>query len=151
MLPGAGLRAERERQGLRVEDVASLANIPVQAVHDIEAGQFDGLPSPAHAWQFVNRYARALDRDPGPWLDQLDEVLPHARSIHGLRRATDPLDRRRTVLYEWLVTAAAVAVLWILYSLVLHVAYRPGHNEGHTQSDKPGVEQTVGDTPSANR
>ncbi len=148
-LLGARLREERERQRLRVEDIASLATIPVHAVRAIEENRFDDLLSPAHAWQFVNSYARALDCDPGPWLDQLLELMPHARSTRILRRGRDLMDDRRVVLRQRLVATAVVAVLWLLYTFILNMVTGPRDRGVRTGGDISSIEETLGAAPTA--
>ena len=150
-LLGARLREEREWQELRVEDIAGLTNIPVRAVRAIEENRFDDLPSPTHAWQFVTSYARALDCDPGPWLDQLQELMPRARQTRILRRGRELLDDRRTVLYQRLVAATVMAVLWVLYTLIANMITGSRHDIIRTDSDMPAVEETLGEGPPAGR
>ncbi len=146
-LPGPGLRRERERQSLRVEDIASLACLPVHIVRAIEENRFDDLQSPAEAWQFVASYARVLGCDPEPWLDQLQEVLPRARLTGMPRRGKDLFDDRRAVLRQRVTAAAVVAVLWLLYTLMVNVVTGTRDKDERTDIEVPAVEQTLGDNP----
>jgi cytoskeletal protein RodZ len=146
-LPGPGLRRERERQGLRVEDIASLAGLPVHVVRAIEENRFEDLQSSAETWQSVASYARALDRDPEPWLEQLDGVLPQTHSTGSPQRGKDLLDDRWAVLHQRLVAAAVVAVLWLLYTLVVDVMTGTRDRDEGTDIEVPAVEETLGDNP----
>jgi len=145
--PGTSLREERDRQGLRAEDIASLASIPMHSVRAIENNRFDDLPSPAHARKFVSSYARALGHDPDHWLGQLAELLPHARSIRMQRRGRNPLDDRRAALYQQLTVTAIVALLWILYSLITHMAFRTEHNDADTVGETTAIEKPLVEIP----
>ena len=149
-LAGTSLRRERERQGLRVEDIASLASIPLQTVRSIEANRFDDLQSPAQAWESVTSYARVLGCDSEPWLEQLQEVMPQVRSTRMLRRGRDLLDNRRAILRQRFVAMAVVAVLWLLYTFLVNMVSGTRDKDVRTDSDVPAVEQTLGEMPAAN-
>jgi len=146
-LPGTGLCRERERQGLRAEDIASLANIPLHTVRAIEENRFDDLQSPAQAWESVTSYARVLGRDPESWLEQLQQVVPPMRSTRILRRGNDLLDDRRAILHQRLIAAAVVAVLWLLYTLIVDIVSGTRNKDVRTDSEVPAVEQTLDDNP----
>jgi len=146
-LPGTSLCRERERQGLRVEDIASLANISLHTVRAIEQNRFDDMESPAQAWESVTSYARVLGRDPEPWLEQLQQVMPRAHSTRMLRRGRDLLDDRRAILHEWLIAAVVVAVLWLIYTLTVNIVFGTRDKDVGTDSDVPAVEQTLGNNP----
>ena len=145
-MPGPDLRRERERQRLRVEDIASLAGLPVHIVRAIEENRFD-LQSPAKTWQSVISYARALGCKPEPWLDQLQKVLPRARSTDAPLRGKDLFDERRAILRQRLAAVAVVAVLWLLYTLMVHVMTGTRDEDERTGIEVPAVEQTPGDNP----
>jgi cytoskeleton protein RodZ len=54
---GAALRAEREKRGLSVDDVAARLKIGVRQLRALEEGDTAGLPHPAYAKGFIRSYA----------------------------------------------------------------------------------------------
>lgn len=73
---GAMLRAERERQGLSVEDVADKIKISRGCVTAIEDGNQSVLPHPVYAKGFIKNYARLLGVDQEEFSRQLASVYP---------------------------------------------------------------------------
>src|SRR5256885_1631031 len=65
--PSAGdrLRAAREAQGLSVEDIAARTRIPTRHLENIEAGNWDRMPSSTYSIGFAKSYAAALRRNGG--------------------------------------------------------------------------------------
>lgn len=57
---GAALRAERERRGLRIEDVADHLKISARHLRALEEGDGGSLPHPAYARGFIRSYAAYL-------------------------------------------------------------------------------------------
>ncbi|WP_085810675.1 helix-turn-helix domain-containing protein [Sphingomonas sp. TZW2008] len=57
---GDKLRAERERQGMSLEEIAARTRVPLRHLEAIEASNYGALPSPTYAVGFVRAYARAL-------------------------------------------------------------------------------------------
>jgi len=60
---GAALRAERERHGLSVEQVAEVLRIQPRYIEAIEQGRFAQLPGTAYAIGFVKTYGRYFGFD----------------------------------------------------------------------------------------
>jgi cytoskeleton protein RodZ len=62
---GTLLRAERERQGLSLQDVAAALRLRRTMIEALETGQADRLPGPTYAVAFVRSYCDylGLDRD----------------------------------------------------------------------------------------
>ena len=54
---GAALRAEREKRGLSVDDVAAHLKIGARQLRALEEGDTAGLPHPAYAKGFIRSYA----------------------------------------------------------------------------------------------
>lgn len=61
---GARLRAERERQGLTLEDVAAQTRIALRHLAAIEEGAFASLPGRTYATGFARNYAKVVGLDP---------------------------------------------------------------------------------------
>lgn len=61
---GAALRSERERRGLRIEDVADHLKISARHLRALEEGDAAALPHPAYARGFIRSYAAYLGMSP---------------------------------------------------------------------------------------
>lgn len=72
---GALLKAQREKLGYSLQDVAKKTCIRRTYLESIENNKFSDLPGRAYVVGFVKAYARYLGRDIDPLLVQLDEIL----------------------------------------------------------------------------
>lgn len=66
MTAGAALRAEREAQGLSLDDITARTRVPVRHLEAVEAGDYKALPSPTYAVGFARAYARAIGLPDAP-------------------------------------------------------------------------------------
>ena len=64
MSPGPVLRAEREKRGMKVEDVASQMRLSRHQVEALERGDYDALPGTIFVRGFIRNYAKLLQIDP---------------------------------------------------------------------------------------
>ncbi len=72
---GAQLKAQREKLGYSLQDVAQKTCIRRTYLESIENNKFSDLPGRAYVVGFVKAYARYLGSDIDPLLVQLDETL----------------------------------------------------------------------------
>lgn len=81
--PGRRLRSEREALGVSVREVADTLNLSITVVQALEDDDYKQLPGAVFIRGYVRAYARLLDLDPVPLLDQLPaaggRVVPVAR------------------------------------------------------------------------
>ena len=77
ILPGVGarLRLAREMRQMTVDDVALALKLGPRQVEALEHGNWQGLPGQTFIRGFVRNYARLLQIDPAPLMDQLDDTL----------------------------------------------------------------------------
>lgn len=77
MVPGVGtrLRLAREMRQMTVDDVALALRLGPRQVEALERGNWQGLPGHTFIRGFVRNYARVLQIDPAPLMDQLDDTL----------------------------------------------------------------------------
>lgn len=77
IMPGVGarLRLAREMRQLTVDDVALALRLGPRQVDALERGNWQGLPGQTFIRGFVRNYARFLQIDPAPLMDQLDDSL----------------------------------------------------------------------------
>lgn len=90
ILPGVGarLRLAREMRQMTVDDVALALKLGPRQVEALEHGNWQGLPGQTFIRGFVRNYARLLQIDPAPLMDQLDDTLG---------KPADSLDRKSVV------------------------------------------------------
>jgi cytoskeleton protein RodZ len=76
-IPGVGarLRQAREARTLSVDDVAVALKLGPRQVQALENGDWHGLPGQTFVRGFVRNYARLLQIDPLPLMEQLDASL----------------------------------------------------------------------------
>lgn len=72
---GAQLKAAREGRGMSLSDVAQVLKLGLRQVEALENGDWQGLPGNTFIRGFVRNYARLVQVDGGPLMDQLAEVL----------------------------------------------------------------------------
>jgi len=79
---GARLRWERERAGLTVTDVAARLRLHLNQVRAIEQESLNALPEAAYVRGFIRSYARLLNIDPAPLLEDLaTKLVPATTSV----------------------------------------------------------------------
>jgi cytoskeleton protein RodZ len=112
---GEQLRAEREKQGLSLSDLAAKTRVPMRHLDAIENSDFGALPGTTYTVGFVRSYTRAVGLDEGRVISELRSEL--AQSGHdGYQAPTpvyEPTDPAR-VPSRWLAwTAALIGVLLV--------------------------------------
>jgi cytoskeleton protein RodZ len=118
--PGSVLRAEREALGVSVREVAETLNLSMTVIEAIESDDLDRLPGAVFARGYVRAYARLLELEPGPLMDQ----YPHtAGPMPETPAVTEPpiweWIRRRPVLVLGVAGGLLVLLLVTLISLLL--------------------------------
>jgi cytoskeleton protein RodZ len=116
---GAALRAERERQGLQLAEMA--ARLKIRRVHlaAIEDERFDQIPAGTYAVNFIRAYATALGLDAGEMVRRYRQALDGGQSRIELN-FPQPLQESRLpsgILIGASVVVAALAYgAWALFS-----------------------------------
>ena len=110
---GAHLRAQREQNGLSVEDVAQRLRIRLSNLQSIEQGRFDDLPGRIYAIGFVRSYAEFLDLD-GQSVVELykQETAGEEQPTKLVFPTPTPESRMPRV---WLVVASVLAAVALYY------------------------------------
>ena len=114
---GAVLRAERERQGLRVQDVAVTLRLRRVMVEALEAGQVNRLPGATYAVAFVRSYSEylGLDRDEivARFRDEVEGLVQPVELTFPISAAESRLPGGAIVMVS-LVVAVGAYVFWYL-------------------------------------
>ena len=119
---GARLQWEREQAGLTVTDVAARLRLHPNQIRAIEQESLAALPEPAYVRGFVRSYARIVNTDPVPLLDDLStKIVPAERSaVDGMAQPRDYSPVRaaaREQASRRFVVLGAVLVLIVLGAL----------------------------------
>jgi len=72
---GAQLKAAREARQMQLADVAQTLKLGPRQVEALESGDWQGLPGQTFIRGFVRNYARLVNLDPAPLMQQLDTLL----------------------------------------------------------------------------
>lgn len=112
---GEQLKAERERLGLTLSDLAAKTRVPMRHLESIEQSEFVALPGSTYTLGFARSYARALGMDSAKISDDLRiEMTQHG---HGGYTAPtqnyEPADPARVPSRALAWTAAAIGVLLV--------------------------------------
>ncbi|MGZ9031300.1 MAG: helix-turn-helix domain-containing protein [Burkholderiaceae bacterium] len=88
---GARLAAAREEAGLGVGEMAGRLRLHVNQVRALESEDLTHLPETAYVRGFVRSYARALNLDPAPLIDDLNTKVerPANSVVDGMTRTRD--------------------------------------------------------------
>ena len=118
--PGPVLRAERERRGLKVEEVASQMRLSRHQVEALERGDYDALPGAIFVRGFIRNYAKLLQIDPESLLETMarpqESIIPP--KVEGI---PFPSGQKRS----WAHYAIGFVVLAFL--LLIFEIYRENH------------------------
>lgn len=110
---GEQLKAERERQGLTLSDMAAKTRVPMRHLDAIEKSDFGALPGTTYTLGFARSFARALDMDAAKTSTDLRAEL--AQGGHeGYQAPTqnyEPADPSRVPSRALAWTAALIGVL----------------------------------------
>jgi cytoskeleton protein RodZ len=148
---GEQLKAERERQGLTLTDVATRTRVPMRHLESIEKSQFSDLPGSTYTLGFTRSYARSLDMDAAKIGAELRTELSQSGhdSYHVPAQNYEPADPSRVPSKTLAWTAAAIAVLLLAGYLIwrsMTLDSSPAASSPVAKADTP---QTPSSTPAA--
>ncbi len=139
MTPGALLKAEREKQGLREREVADRLNMMPGYVAILERNDYQALRSPAFARGYVKAYGRLLELDVDELLRLFDEQRAAQGEVERKRVTTRPLQLQHTGI-------GVVVGLGVLLVLVLALWWWQGSGDVETPPAAPvTIPEVVGD------
>ena len=112
---GDELRALREQQSHRLEDVVQSLRISSRYLRAIEEGSFEKLPGPAYVVGFLRTYSKFLGTDPKTVVDRFKAESTGFHSKPELEFPTPPPETsvpRTAIVVGSVVTAAVVFGAW---------------------------------------
>ena len=114
---GERLRAEREKQGLTLEDIATRTRIPTRHLESIEQSEWSRMPAATYAIGFAKSYGVALGMDRVEIGEALREEMGGQPKVTAETQVFEPADPAR-VMPKWLVIAAVLAALAVVGTLL---------------------------------
>ncbi len=112
---GAALKAERERQGLTLDQMGERTKIAKRHLLTLEEGRFGDLPGKTYAVGFARSYARALGLSEAPIVDGVRDAMGVAAPVVPTRNLDylEPGDPARipSSALAWGVAALFVIIL----------------------------------------
>lgn len=117
---GQRLRAARLDRGLSVEDAARQLRLSVRQVTALEEDDYDKLVSPTFLRGFVRNYAKLLQIDASPLLQQLDQLLPPAPAqtiTYQIEGIPFPSNRKQGMRSFLIVGGAILALVLLIYEI----------------------------------
>jgi cytoskeleton protein RodZ len=110
---GEQLKAERERLGLSLSDLAAKTRVPMRHLESIEKSDFAALPGSTYTLGFARSYARAVDMDAAKVSSELRAELAQGghEGYQAPAQNYEPADPARVPSRTLAWTAAAIGVL----------------------------------------
>lgn len=111
--PGESLRKVRESRNLELKDVAVQLNLTVQALRNLEAGEFERLPGTTFARGYIRAYAKLLSLDPAPLVVEFDQCTGSdaaGSSVASLERIEEPVRVSQKLVKVFSVATLAAMV-----------------------------------------
>lgn len=118
---GAYLRAVRRRRRISIERAAEDTKIRAAFLMRMESDEFDFL-APAYVRGFLRSYARYLQVDPEPLLEDFDQRYGGGRvdssQMIALQRREKAVPKEHRRLNSWVVAGGAAAVILVVLAVV---------------------------------
>lgn len=120
---GEQLKAAREARGLAVAEIAQTLKLGARQVLALENGEWQSLPGPTFIRGFVRNYARLVQIDPAPLMQQLDGLLqkpadtlaiPETRPAHMMYSSASGGRRDKQVIVVGVVLLVVAALVYFL-------------------------------------
>lgn len=117
---GEKLKAERERLGLSLSDLAASTRVPMRHLDSIEKSDFSSLPGTTYTLGFTRSYARAVQLDAAAFSNEMRAELSQGghESYQPPTQNFEPTDPSRVPSRTLAWTAAAVGVFLVAAYLI---------------------------------
>lgn len=116
--PGFILRAQREKQGLSLQEIAKRTNLDIKIVESIEQDNKEGMPAATYVRGYLRSYAKIVGADPDRVIalynsdspQPLPEILPEVKPPSQVSSSDKPVKA-----FTYLITLGLVLLLLIWY------------------------------------
>jgi cytoskeletal protein RodZ len=130
MTPQVGqvLRKARTERGIELSEVERATKVRVKFLMAMEEDRWEAMPAPAYARGFLSIYARYLDLDEGPLMEELGttaegadrpEAIPQTAIRPGALRQNRPTRRTRSINLKHIATLSAGVIAVVVLGLVI--------------------------------
>jgi cytoskeleton protein RodZ len=144
---GQLLRKARLNRGLSVEDVARQLRLSVRQITALEEDDYSKLVSNTFLRGFVRNYAKLLQMDASPLLQQLEQLVPPAPAqtiSYQIEGIPFPSNRKQGARSFLIVGGAILALVLLIYEI-----YRGNEVTIDSQQSAPKAESQAGTAPEA--
>ena len=129
------LKAAREARGLSLENVFSSTRISLINLQAVESEDFDNLPPPVYARNFIRKYARTIGIDEKPLLERYERHLDRLKPLREEATVQKPWpEDGRRYRFLFLSLAAVICAGILVYAIFLY------DQSGKAVSPAPSVE-----------
>jgi cytoskeleton protein RodZ len=121
---GEQLKAERDRRGWSLDDVATRTRIPIRHLESIEKSNFSKIPGTTYALGFARSYARTMEMDDAKLGSELRVELAEAgqSSYPAPSQNYEPADPSSVPSKMLAWTAAAIGVLVVAGYFIFRIS-----------------------------
>ena len=151
---GEQLKAERDRRGWSLDEIATRTRIPIRHLESLEKSNFSKIPGTTYALGFTRSYARAMEMDEAKLGSELRVELAEAgqSSYPTPSQNYEPADPSSVPSKMLAWTAAVIGVLVIAGYFIFRSFSLDGPTapvETPVSSEQPAVNAAAPPTPSA--
>jgi cytoskeleton protein RodZ len=154
---GQLLRTARVNRGLSVEDVARQLRLSVRQITALEEDNYDKLVSNTFLRGFVRNYAKLLQIDASPLLQQLEQLLPPAPAqtiTYQIEGIPFPSNRKQGARSFLIVGGAILALVLLIYEIyrgneITIDSQQPASKAEPQTGGRPEAETSSSSSPSA--
>ncbi|WP_044642783.1 helix-turn-helix domain-containing protein [Risungbinella massiliensis] len=147
------LRLAREARKLSAQDVSLRTRIPADCVEAIEVENWDEIPSPVRAKNYIGVYAKFLQKDPEPFLEAYNQSRVEDRpTVPSYSRSPrEPISRRNksttnrkvkgigiltSIPQKWLYVSAGIVAILLIVSVWLVTGEETTNVNANVPSEK---------------
>ncbi|HHY39983.1 MAG TPA: helix-turn-helix domain-containing protein [Syntrophaceticus sp.] len=137
------LRAERENKGLSLFDVEEKTKIRSKYLQALEEENFEEIPGEAYRIGFLRNYARFLDLDPEPILEQYRAQYERKEldSLHPLFEQTAKTVEPKSEFYSSRTKLSFVLIAIIIFTAAFIIFSLNGENQPIQEPNPPVAEE----------
>lgn len=146
---GSKLKQARETRQLTLQEIEWATKIRAEFLQALEDEQFDLLPSATHVRGFIRSYARYLDVDPNPMVEEFNQAGAGAREIISTRAAVRTRRRDFAVTPGMIVGAALIILIGVFGFYLKHQFDKYQASRAADAQPSPGLRLSDLPTPTA--
>lgn len=154
---GTTLKSQREKKGIRLEEIASITKIHLHNLHLLEMGQFDQLPPEPFLRGFIIAYAKYVG------LDATETLAKYHNEMAKLKVEQSPVPSTAGIVTEppnevisqttrslsWRIAAIAISVTLVLVIATITYIGKQANDRTVTQEPSQPFSQAVTERPSS--